>query len=122
MDGWVGSRKNARAFISWCFYLFTMKIQELQQWVAEDWKKQSKIAPSTELQLLFLLEELGEVAEAIRKNQGAKDRIENQVDLGGEMADVLISLCTLANTYDVDLHSEIKKFQTRLLKRHSQGF
>lgn len=46
-----------------------MKIKELQQWVDNDWKNNNASMPDVTLQLLFIMEELGEVAEAIRKNQ-----------------------------------------------------
>lgn len=98
-----------------------MTIQELQQWVREDWENRSKHTPSTELQLLYIIEEFGEVAEAIRKSNGAKERKDMSVDLGSELADLLVSITTLANTFDVDLQHEIALFQTRLAERHTQG-
>ncbi len=99
-----------------------MTIQQLQQWVQEDWQKHSKIAPSTELQLLYIIEEFGEVAEAIRKHRGAKDRKEQTTHLGSELADLLISITTLANNFDIDLETEVEKFQERLAKRHASGY
>lgn len=99
-----------------------MTIQQLQQWVREDWKNRSKIAPSTELQLLYIIEEFGEVAEAIRKESGAKDRKEQISHLGSEFADLLISITTLANTFDIDLEAEVDQFKARLAARHKQGF
>lgn len=94
-----------------------MTLTELQTWVANDWKHRSAIKPSVELQLLYLIEEFGEVAEAIRKNSGAKERKETEVDLGSEMADMLICLVTLANNFDVDIEKEVKGFQNRLEQR-----
>lgn len=99
-----------------------MTINELQAWVREDWEQRSKELPSVELQLLYILEELGEVAEAIRKSKGAKARKESKVDLGSEFADLLVSITTLANNFSVDLESEIASFQARLAKRHKDGF
>lgn len=99
-----------------------MTINELQQWVREDWENRSTIQPSTELQLLYIIEEFGEVAEAIRKNSGAKDRKDMTTDLGSELADLLVSITTLANSYDVDLEHEIAQFKTKLDARHQQGF
>ncbi len=99
-----------------------MTINELQRWVQEDWAKRSKIAPSTELQLLYIIEEFGEVAEAIRKSSGAKERKDSTVDLGSELADLMISITTLANNFDIDLEKEIADFKTRLETRHQQGF
>lgn len=99
-----------------------MTIQQLQQWVREDWKQRSKIAPSTELQLLYIIEEFGEVAEAIRKQGGAKERKEQSTNLGSELADLLISITTLANSFDIDLEREVEQFKARLDARHQQGF
>jgi NTP pyrophosphatase (non-canonical NTP hydrolase) len=99
-----------------------MTIHELQQWVRDDWAKRSPISPSTELQLLYIIEEFGEVAEAIRKSSGAKERKDSTVDLGSELADLLISITTLANNFDVDLEQEVDKFKQKLAARHKQGF
>lgn len=99
-----------------------MTLQELQQWVKEDWKRSKNPLPSTELQLLYVIEEFGEVAEAIRKSAGHKARKNMKIDLGSEFADLIISITTLANSYDIDLTHEIAGFQQRLLERHDQGF
>lgn len=99
-----------------------MTIEELQKWVKNDWKHRSKHQPSVELQLLYVLEELGEVAEAIRKSNGSKDRKQAEVDLGSELADLVISITTLANNFDIDLEKEIVSFQSRLAQRHKEGF
>ena len=99
-----------------------MTITDLQQWVADDWRKRSNHQPTVELQLLYIIEELGEVAEAIRKRDGKKDRKQSELDLGSEMADLIISITTLANHFDVNIEDEVKKFQERIAKRHSQGY
>ncbi len=99
-----------------------MTITQLQQWVRDDWAKRSNHQPSTELQLLYILEELGEVAEAIRKTGGAKARKDIKVNLGSELADLIISITTLSNSFDVDLEKEINLFQVRLAQRHKAGF
>ena len=99
-----------------------MHIQELQQWIKEDWEQRSKSLPSRELQMLYLIEEIGEVAEAIRKTDGNKERTSTAVDVGSEIADVLIALLTLANTYNVDVTREIALFQERLAARQQAGY
>ena len=99
-----------------------MNLKDLQQWVKEDWERCSLASPTPEQQLLYLVEEVGEIAEAIRKNQGNKGRIDKQVDLGAELADTLISLVTIANTHEIDLANEVKQFKNRLIERHNQGF
>lgn len=99
-----------------------MTINELQTWVKEDWRKRSTHQPSVELQLLYILEELGEVAEAIRKTGGSKARKDIKVDLGSELADLLVSITTLSNHFDIDLEKEIILFQLRLAARHGAGY
>jgi len=99
-----------------------MQINELQKWVADDWEKYPKNKPDLAQQILLVMEELGEVAEAIRKTDGRKDRVEKQVSIGSEMADLLISIITLANTYEIDLTTEIETFKSRLAERQNKGF
>lgn len=98
-----------------------MTIEQLQKWVRDDWKSRSKQQPSVELQLLYILEELGEVAEAIRKTGGSKERKRTEVDLGSEIADLVISITTLANHFDINIDKEISLFQSRLAQRHQEG-
>lgn len=100
-DGRVGTRKMHERYKH--VHFFVMKFTELQHWVAEDWEKRSHTSPTLAQQLLYVLEELGEVAEAIRKADGNKERTDKTVDVGAEMADLLVSLTTLANTLDIDL-------------------
>lgn len=100
-------------------YNMFMTIKELQEWVQQDWEANSEKMPEVELQLLYIMEELGEVAEAIRKNSGQKSRNNKSVDLGSEIADLIISITTLANSFDVDISSEIELFKQRLKSRKS---
>lgn len=95
-----------------------MKIKDLQDWVAKDWEQHSASTPTIELQLLYIMEELGEVAEAIRKNKGMKSRTKKDVDLGSEIADLIISITTLANHFEIDITEEIALFQKRMKDRH----
>ncbi len=96
-----------------------MTLDELQKWVDNDWKTNSKIQPTLEAKLLFAIEEFGEVAEAIRKKRTDGDYKVDDDKLGSEFADLLITIITLANTFDVDLTSEIKGFQTKLAARRA---
>lgn len=94
-----------------------MTIQELQDWVSNDWNENPQSMPGLELQILYIVEELGEVAEAIRKNSGKKHRANKDVDLGSEIADLIISITTLANNFDVDITKELDLFKERLHNR-----
>jgi NTP pyrophosphatase (non-canonical NTP hydrolase) len=99
-----------------------MTIKELQQWVEADWQQRSTSLPTSEQQMLYLIEEIGEVAEALRKQNGNKKRILEAPKLGSELADTLISLTTLANAHGIDLTNEIEQFKKRLAERHSAGY
>lgn len=99
-----------------------MNLGELQQWVRMDWEQHSSNRPDAHLQLLYLFEELGEMAEAIRKNSGYKDRKDEVMDLEGEMGDVLIALATVANNYQIDLETAVLKSKEKITQRHKDGF
>ncbi len=96
-------------------------MRELQKWVKEDWDKKSKKKPDRHLQLLYLFEELGEMSEAIRKLGADKDHKKINVDLEGELGDVLIALVTVANNYDIDLDTAVLKSKKKIIKRHQSG-
>lgn len=96
-----------------------MTLDELQKWVDDDWKKNSKLQPTLEAKLLFAIEEFGEVAEAIRKKTMSDDYKIDDDKLGSEFADLLITIVTLANTFDIKLSDEIHGFQAKLESRRS---
>ena len=98
-----------------------MNMQDLQKWVEQDWATGNRERPTVELQLLYIIEEMGEVAEAIRKGQSAKPRTDKEADLGSELADLLISVVTLSNHFEIDLSRELEIFQERMTARHSAG-
>ncbi|GAB2644741.1 MazG nucleotide pyrophosphohydrolase domain-containing protein [Vibrio panuliri] len=53
---------------------------------------------------LLLGEEIGELFKAIRKAQGIAIDPQSKVgDIGDELADIFIYLCSIANRYDIDL-------------------
>jgi NTP pyrophosphatase (non-canonical NTP hydrolase) len=53
---------------------------------------------------LMLGEEVGELFKSVRKLEGIKVDPNSKIgDLQGELADVFIFLCSIANRYDVDL-------------------
>lgn len=98
-----------------------MKIEELQLWVEKSWQERLVAdRPSEEQQLLYVVEEFGEVAEAIRKIKGNKNHKKEAIDIGSEFADLFISLTTLANTHNVDLTHEINLFKKKIAKRRRE--
>jgi NTP pyrophosphatase (non-canonical NTP hydrolase) len=94
-----------------------MTLQELQEWVKQDWEKNSKLQPDLAAQLLFAIEEFGEVAEAIRKRTMKDDYKIDDDKLGSEFGDLLITIVTLANNFEVDLTKEVQGFQAKLASR-----
>lgn len=96
-----------------------MTIQDLQEWVKQDWEHNSKLKPDLATQLLFAIEEFGEVAEAIRKKTVSDDYKQDDGKLGSEFADLLITITTLANTFDINLTKEVQGFQAKLASRRS---
>jgi NTP pyrophosphatase (non-canonical NTP hydrolase) len=94
-----------------------MTLQDLQEWVKEDWETRSTLKPSLETQLLFAIEEFGEVAEAIRKRTVTDDYKIDDDKLGSEFADLLITIVTLANTFNIDLAEEVVGFKRKLQAR-----
>lgn len=95
-----------------------MNFKELQKWVEEDWKHSSEKMPDRHLQLIYLIEEMGEVAEAIRMSQGDKKHKKNKSDIEEEMGDLIISLATIANSYEINLTKSIRKSKDKIIKRH----
>ena len=96
-----------------------MTIQELQDWVKHDWENNSNVKPDLATQLLFAIEEFGEVAEAIRKKTVDNDYKQDDDKLGSEFADLLITITTLANTFKIDLTKEVKGFQQKMANRRA---
>ena len=96
-----------------------MHVKDLQAKVRKDWNENSALRPTSEQKLLFVIEELGEVAEAIRKKIKSVDYKVDDGKLGSEFADLVISVVTLANEYDVDLEKEIDGFWEKLAGRRT---
>lgn len=98
-----------------------MDIKEAQKWVKKDWQKNSK--PVDEhIELLFLMEEIGEMAEMIRKQAGKKDRKKLKIDLAKEMGDIMVCLMTMANRYNIDIEQAFLKTKKKIQQRHKKGY
>jgi NTP pyrophosphatase (non-canonical NTP hydrolase) len=92
-------------------------INEYQNWVKEAWKKSPKKVNEKD-ELLFLMEEIGEMAEALRKLNGNKNNKKFRVDLEKEFGDILLSIITLAIRYDINLEKAFNKTKNSILKRY----
>ena len=99
-----------------------MEIKNLQIKV-DNWIKNHGVRYFNELtNMAQLTEEVGEVARIISRQYGEqsfKDS-DKQVDLAGELSDVLFVLLCLANQTEVDLQSAFDKRLLTKAKRDSQ--
>ena len=94
-------------------------IKEHQEWVKKAWKKSPKKQISEKDELLFFMEEIGEMAEAVRKINGNKANKEMTADLEKEFGDVFLSVLTLAIRYGIDLEKAFEKTKESIVKRYN---
>lgn len=92
-------------------------LSELQEWVDQAWDRTPKDEVTETDELLFLIEELGEMAEDWRKLRGNKERSED-FSLEEEFGDILLSVITLANRCEVDLESAFEKTKEATEERY----
>ncbi len=68
---------------------------------------------------LLLGEEIGELFKAIRKAEGIAVDPQSKIgDIGDEMADIFIYLCSIANRYDIDLEAAFVAKEEKNKKRN----
>ena len=72
---------------------------------------------SKEERFIQLVEEVGELANAIATTEGHKAKKLARADLKDSFADVLFDLVVLADLYRVDLEKETEEMLKRLEKR-----
>jgi len=94
-----------------------MRLKDMQDWTREAWKKSNKEVDER-IELLFLIEEMGEMAEAVRKIAGKKENKDIKVDLEKEMGDILLAIVSLANRYNVDLEKAFSKTVESIQERY----
>jgi len=75
-----------------------MHIKEFQRMIGEIYRKRDE-ERGIEKTMLWVVEEVGELAEAVRKGS----------NVGEEIADVMAWLVSLANLCDIDVEEEILK-------------
>ncbi|MBO8180709.1 MAG: nucleotide pyrophosphohydrolase [Archaeoglobus sp.] len=75
-----------------------MKISEFQKMISEIYINRDR-ERGVEKTMLWVVEEVGELAEAVRKG----------TNVGEEIADVMAWLVSLANLLDVDVEKEVLK-------------
>ena len=95
-------------------------MKEIQEEIKKFCKENDLESP-IEHRVLDTMSELGEVAkEVLKMSKYGKQPSKYKEELKSELGDVLYSLITIANTYDIDLEDAlqqvIKKYKKRLKK------
>lgn len=74
----------------------------------------------SELTILHLIEELGEVARELYNEKSKRDKIDKE-NLAHEIADVMILLTQLTHLYDINLEEALKEKLQRLNERYANS-
>jgi NTP pyrophosphatase (non-canonical NTP hydrolase) len=101
-----------------------MPLKEVQKDV-EDWVSQYKIGYFEPHQVLArLMEEVGELAREINHLYGPKKKkpSEQTKELNDEMADIIFTLCCLANPKKLDLDESWQRMMDKLRTRDDSRF
>jgi len=88
-----------------------MALKSIQKQV-DDWVSQYKLGYFKPLEILArLTEEVGEMAREVNHMFGPKKKkpSEDTNDLGDEMADIIFTLCCMANSLGIDLDKSFKR-------------
>lgn len=94
-------------------------MEKLQKQV-DDWVTQFKIGYFKPHEILArLMEEVGELAREINHHFGQKKKksSEETKELGDEIADIIFTLISLANSQNIDLDRHFEKMMDKLNKR-----
>ena len=83
-------------------------LQLFQAYVAELEAERGFAEQSIIDKCLLLGEEVGELFKAVRTREGLKTDMPGS-DVSGELADILIYLCAIANRCDIDLESAFRE-------------
>jgi NTP pyrophosphatase (non-canonical NTP hydrolase) len=94
-----------------------MEIKEAQQYIQEICKKHGWDKNTQSERFLLFVEEVGELAKAIRYEEGMYVEKGKEQDIAGEFADVFSYLLDLANKSGVDLEDALIKKQEANLSR-----
>ncbi|HBO37714.1 MAG TPA: hypothetical protein DD638_03535 [Pasteurellaceae bacterium] len=105
-----------------------MDIKTYQKWVSDFYKKRNWYQYNTFIRSNFLIEEVGELAQAIRKREIGRDRpdeiiksdSENLADIKEELGDVLDNIFILADQYNISLEEIIQSHKEKLEKRFEE--
>lgn len=95
-----------------------LTLKRLQDYLYEKYRvSKPEDLKNTQRYFLKLIEEVGELAEAIRKNNRMKDdNIKGTIE--EEISDVLYYTAVIANTYNIDLEESFRKKEELNAKRY----
>lgn len=95
------------------------QLKDFQTYVAELEKERGFSEQSVKDKCLLLGEEIGELFKAVRKAEGIGiDPNSKVAEVEGELADIFIYLCSIANRFDIDLKSAfLKKEEKNKLRK-----
>lgn len=105
-----------------------MNLSELQHWVEETYKKRGWTDYGPFVRVGFLMEEVGELAQAVRAVEIGRDRPDERTQseeelmdhLTEELGDVLGNIAILANKYSLSLEDIVQKHQEKLVERYKE--
>jgi NTP pyrophosphatase (non-canonical NTP hydrolase) len=84
-------------------------IQDLQRYVADTLRHRDLDATSLSKNYLLLVEEVGELAKAIRKQEGVKFATDTErKNVEHEIADVLFVLMSVCNILEIDAEQALR--------------
>lgn len=96
-------------------------LYEIQKYIKNVIKLRGFEGQEIEKIMLLLLEEVGELAKAIRKNATDmkidNSKINNYDTIESEVADVFIVLTSICNKLDIDLYKALKDKEENNIKR-----
>ena len=102
-----------------------MNLEDYQKWVSDFYKKRNWYQYDLFIRFNFLSEEVGELAQAIRKKEIGRDRPdetkgseqENLNNIREELGDVLDNIFIIADKYEISLDDIMLAHQEKLEAR-----
>ena len=88
----------------------------------DDFCKQNNLSNSPEFRFLDLVSEVGELSKEILKSSDyGKKKIQLTENMKSEFGDILFSLITTANAFDVNLETELNSVLEKYERRMTKG-
>ena len=105
-----------------------MDIEAYQKWISDFYRKRNWYQYDVFIRSNFLIEEVGELAQAIRKREIGRDRpdelfqsdVENLEAITEHLGDVLDNIFILADKYGISLEEIAQTHQEKLERRFAE--